>query len=313
MQIINMSDPTLHGILEDAPFIRFEWESLQQENIVIERAAMYTLAHKANSTQTLKFQLDTGLAKSLLFDIAVNEQLSLNMSEIPTSMTLVFNDTYKKSVAFNLMRNFGELASPTSTPEIGILGLDFLSSENAGFAIDYKQQKIHLLSTRHILQITGQYPLNFNGYINTDASGHAKIMLPYEIGERTELAIFDTGSSMFELVVPPDQWQEITDLSLTDEAVEKVDASAWGNTMTVFKAPINHALYISGQCKKLAHISTLCPFHQDMPTIMGSGLFLNDIVIVDFINAKFGIIDAYTELAYQQDKLYANKQRKFVN
>lgn len=313
MQTIHMVRFPLQQILDDAPFIRFEWESLHQGKKVIERAAMYITAHIPNSTQALKFQLDTGLAHNLLFDIPVTEQLGLSISEIPNNMTLEFNDKHKKLVSFKSMQNFGELTSSATMPEIGILGLDFLSCANAGFAIDYKNQNIYLLTADHIQQINGQYPLNFNDYINMDAAGNTKIMLPYQIGEKTKLALFDTGSSMFELVIAPDQWQEITNLSLTDEVVETVDASAWGNTMTVFKAPTNHALYISGQCKKLTQISTLFPFHLDMPTIMGSGLFLDDIVVVDSINAKFGIIDAYTELAYKQDRLYADIQTTLVN
>jgi hypothetical protein len=118
-----------------------------------------------------------------------------------------------------------------------------------------------------------------------------RILLPFSIGDTDELAMFDTGSSQTELSVPPSRWEKITGLNTNDSAVKQIHGLAWGKPLTIFAAKVDKNIYISGQFKQLNKIETPFPYPHDdkFPAIIGNALFIDDVIVVDIANKKFGL------------------------
>lgn len=283
---------SIDSILSQAPWFNFDWVSDNKNGLVLERMAIFVTTQLAGSDLHLKFQLDTGTPTSLLYEIPMRKQLPKSLyataDNPPSNLTIQFDGTFQDTVKFGLIKNFGDLADSSNPfPETGTLGLDFFTNANAGFAIDYKKQQIYILSRNLLDSISAQYPDNFFGYQDSYQKMKNMILLPFKIGNIKQLAIFDTGSSMLELVVSQDMWKEITGLDLDSPLVNRIDAKAWENLLILLGAEVQKNIYISGHLKHLQKIYTFSQY--DGPPIIGNALFFDDVIVVDFVNKKFGI------------------------
>ena len=294
-QIMNSHYHSIDAVLShisQAPWIKFDWIPLKQQDSVLERAAIAITGQLVNSDLRLKFQLDTGTPTSLLYEIPARKQLPKSLYAIadnpPSNLTIQFDGTFQDTVKFGLIKNFGDLSNSSNPfPETGTLGLDFFTNANAGFAIDYKKQQIYMLSSNLLGNISAQYSDSFFDYQDSHQKIKHKILLPFQIGNIKQLAFFDTGSSMFELVVSSDLWKEITALNLDSPFVSQIEAEAWGNPLILLGAEVQKDIYISGRLKRLRKVYTFSQY--DGPPIIGNALFLDDVIVVDLVNRKLGM------------------------
>jgi hypothetical protein len=294
-QMMNIPYHSIDAILfhiSQAPWIKFDWLPLKQQDSILERAAITVTGQLVNSDQRLKFQLDTGTPASLLYENPARKQLPKALYAIAdtttTNLTIQFDGTFQTTVKFGLINNFGEHADSSNPfPETGTLGLDFFTNANAGFAIDYKKQQIYILSRNLLNNISAQYSDNFFDYQDSLQKIKNKILLPFKIGNIKQLAFFDTGSSMFELVVSPSMWKDITALNLDSPLVTQIEAEAWGNPLILFGAEVQKEIYISGRLKRLRKVYTFSQY--DGPPVIGNALFFDDVIVVNIVNKKFGI------------------------
>lgn len=301
----NQKPKALHAIdaiLEQAPWFKFNYSPLEQPNgLFLERAAIIISAQLADSDQHFKFQLDTGAPVNLLYEISATEQLPKELSatenKLPSTLTLQFDGKFQTAVKFKILENFGEYTdSSNNFPNIGTLGLDFFSNVAAGFGVDYKKQQIYCLSRKLLDSISAHYPDNFLDYLDTYQKMKNKILLHFNIEGIEQLAIFDTGSSLFELVVPPDQWQKITGCNIDDSFVNKrIEGMAWGKPLTAFGVEVEKYIHFSMHLKRLRTIYTMVPSISTLPVI-GNALFFNDVIVLDLVNKKFGLFQDIREL-----------------
>ncbi|MDR3393306.1 MAG: hypothetical protein P4L77_16390 [Sulfuriferula sp.] len=293
---------TINTVLSQAPWFKFTWESLKLPNDeIMDRAAMMVSAKLPDTDtrfQHMVFQLDTGANMSLLYEISAHDQLPAALyasTDRPlSSLMLQFDGPFQNTVKFELLKNFGEQADSSpeaadSVPEIGTLGMDFFANAGAGFAIDYKNQHIYILSRKLLDNIMTPYPDHFMTYQETYQGMKGKILLPIKIDDVEELVIFDTGSSMAELITPPPLWQQITGLNTGNPTVKRFVAPSWGKQMTVLRGEVDKKIYIAGQWEQLKEVQTAIPYPGGDVSIIGNGLFFDDVIVVDTVNKKFGL------------------------
>ncbi|MBS1058186.1 hypothetical protein [Gluconobacter kondonii] len=112
---------------------------------------------------------------------------------------------------------------------------------------------------------------------------------------QTKSLVFDTGSSLFDLVVPELIWKRITGKSGIQQATFRKTGNAWGKPVTIYGAPSVISLTIGGEPRN--HIKVWVapsdfaqyPVHPD--GIVGNAAFLDSIVAIDLTNgARFALL-----------------------
>ncbi|WP_148315286.1 hypothetical protein [Acetobacter orleanensis] len=115
-------------------------------------------------------------------------------------------------------------------------------------------------------------------------------------GERPSLVAFDTGASLFELVVPEETWKRLTGKTSRLEATLHLSGKAWGQPITLYGAPSVVSVTIGGQRRDRREVWIAPHALSDYPArpdgIVGNAAFLDSTVVLDLRrNARFGVLE----------------------
>jgi len=123
-----------------------------------------------------------------------------------------------------------------------------------------------------------------------------RIKVPVTINDRTEYFMFDTGSSLFPLVVSK---KSIQNISIANKAVDTLNISTWGEYYDVHgynmtsKISIGDSKVNTDNFKVYDSKKEFDQFYENegIMGIMGNSFFLEKKIIIDYKNKRFGIID----------------------
>ena len=123
-----------------------------------------------------------------------------------------------------------------------------------------------------------------------------RIKVPININGNTKYFMFDTGSSMFPLIVAKEDIMLISEESIANDTL---NISSWGVFYDVHGYKINSNISIGNlkiETEKLNVYDSKKEFKQffeeeKIMGIMGNSFFLNKKVIIDYKNKRFGIIN----------------------
>jgi len=130
--------------------------------------------------------------------------------------------------------------------------------------------------------------VNFQSYLIKDG----RIKIPLNINDKEENLLFDTGSSLFALMTTEDRANKISN----NKIVDSLKISSWGEFYMVYGRNVNSTIKFGQQQLKPATVfydklNKFDRFYDEEKIwgITGNAYFLNNIVIIDYKNKRFGV------------------------
>lgn len=160
---------------------------------------------------------------------------------------------------------------------IGTIGIDIF--KNKVLIIDYPNQQLCILE---------DVPKDFSAkMIDIELDKNNRPLLPLKINNKTFKILFDTGASVFPLLVP----EENINIFSSNPIQDSLKVRSWGNFHYVKGRKISEKFILAGiEFKnKMIYSSTGKGIDKNSDGVTGNILFLDKIVILDLKNKKFGI------------------------
>lgn len=281
--------------IENLPWMPFTWKGEKVDKKYFDKAAMYFpfILEK----DTFNLQIDLGANVTMLYE---NSIARYTTSIDTTAVTINGEKSYlinnisgkvgnrEKWNKFYLLENFGD-SIINSEISIGTIGADFF--KNKVVVIDYPHKKILKLDS---LPASLKQKIEF---VRAEISD-GRIRIPLTIGDSTYIFLFDTGSSIFELIAPRQLWEIIKEKNTVNNAeLDTLMVPSWGRIDTVVGVTTNLKIKIGNVQLNLSKVYKGDYYDQinaykllKCDGITGNALFLQDIIVLDFKDKRFGII-----------------------
>lgn len=189
-----------------------------------------------------------------------------------------------------LTAKFGDPVSPdslytTSQKLAGTIGGDIFAGKV--LVIDYPHQRMCVLDSMDA------YWRTRTRFVTSQVKEN-RFTIPLTIGQRTYRALFDTGSSLFALDTDEAQWKGLVK---PGARVDSMLVNSWGKQVPYYGAPMRANAYLGSLQLPPAHAwFTRDPRHlafaqaERIDGITGNALFVNDIIVLDFKQHRFGVV-----------------------
>ncbi|QJQ02341.1 hypothetical protein C798_19490 [Herbaspirillum rubrisubalbicans Os34] len=169
-------------------------------------------------------------------------------------------------------------------PILGSLGLDFLGQ--IGFVLDYPEQRIFFLSENELNLLKADHPGVFHPFSYGDEESMKQINFRLQLDDQEMTAIFDTASSMFELILPPKAWESHTQTTFL-EAERQVAIPAWGKMINIYGQSCHSKALLAGKEFPISECFSWPDF--SWKPIIGNKPFLENIVVFDLRYLAYAI------------------------
>lgn len=189
-----------------------------------------------------------------------------------------------------LMTEYGSPVPPdslytASDKLIGTIGSDFLKGRI--LVIDYPQRRMCVLDSldRYWRANTTFVPSRLE---------NGRFHLPITVNQRTYWAAFDTGASLFPLSTDYQTWQELVGIGLVP--TDTISANSWGEKVAFYGAPMQADAYLGSIKLPMSKAwfnrnQRLADFNksQHVDALTGNAFFLNNVLVLDFKQNRFGV------------------------
>jgi hypothetical protein len=295
---------------ESLSWIPFEWEDrlAPDGSVEVEKVAMYVPLTLEGVPHQFLAQFDLGAGQCILYENPIAPYLEaypdfrakLDTSRMNASVREQMQTSFPAltfrvgPVTFQehglaLLEDYGDQIDADSmdapTPwKVGTVGADLF--RDTTLVIDYPNQRLAMM---------GELPDAIaNRVVFVDMTlENGKIKVPVSIDGETYDVMFDTGTSMFPLLVASPVWQRFRD---STASVDTLQISSWGTMIDVFGSPTKSGVYIGGvrlqgdRVYGIPHKGFWDFFDQlGIVGLMGNTLFLDHQVIIDFPGRRFGV------------------------
>lgn len=286
-------------------WIHFNWEGDSVSGKYFDKIAMTIPISLDNLPHKFSMQLDLGATVTVVYGNSIKPYLD-TYSELKNKIdtTLKFRMQSQTNFKFKDVKlkldnvnfgnrnighftNFGDNISKdsinTKTEKyIGTIAPDLF--ENKILIIDYPNKRICVTS-----ELPKQFTkAQFRKYKIKDG----RIKIPITINGKDEDVMFDTGSSLFALITTTEKANKISSKPIVDS----LRISSWGDFFMVFAQTIKSKIMFGK--KELGKANVYFDdkkgnedFYKDEEIwgITGNAYFLNNVVIIDYKNKRFGV------------------------
>lgn len=196
---------------------------------------------------------------------------------------------------FGLLQDYGATLEELKESEyklIGSLGLDFF--KNRILIIDFSEEKFVILNNQNDVPIN----IKKNSVFLDMKYKNNKIYLKSKIGAKNLSLIYDTGSSIFDIVTNKEIWTSLTNVK-NDKDIKLLEVPSWGTIVQLKGARAENDWEIGDVIIEKPLI-----FHEasglenfnfksiKVDGLLGNAIFYdNHIITIDLINKKFGIME----------------------
>ena len=184
-----------------------------------------------------------------------------------------------RNVDVGLFRNFGD---ESSNAYMGVIAPDLF--QNKVLIIDYKLSRLAVADT-----LSSEYQdVSFENFKTKEG----RIKIPLLINGKVEDLLFDTGSSIFSLVTTKQNALEIGESEIVDSLI----VPSWGENIALYG--LKTVVPIMFGNKRLENSIVFYDENVNFDNfyksekiwgITGNAFFLNDVVIIDYKNNRFGV------------------------
>ena len=280
----------------------FKWEGYTFNGKHNPYVAMLVPVSIPGIDRTFYMQFDTGTPSTVLKYkpfLSINEKYG-NLINIDTidgkaramnaSIKVGTVDVKAASLAFVSMGKEINWSDSTAVNIIGTVGNDVM--ENNPLIIDFKNQQITLVDSldQDIAKEHNYLPFTFDG---------RKIFLSAQLNNEPASLWYDSGSSMFELIVEEDTFW---DLAVTGAEKESFLINSWGTQVPAHNIkskgefqfgdvtiPLTTVTYMEWPNKMLAFILKAANIGGDLGGMTGNKLFVDKTLIIDAPNLRYTV------------------------
>lgn len=286
-------------------WIPFNWLGADVSGKYFDKFAITIPVTVDNLPHKFNLQLDLGAYNTIFYENSINsylEKYSDLKNKIDTTLTFkMFNKTHFKlknvelklgkvnigQINIGIFKNYGEeipkdSINTKSEKHIGTLAPDIFQDKI--LIIDYPNKRI---------SITKELPkkfskANFQPFIIKDG----RIKIPFNINDKVENLLFDTGASLFALMTTEERANKIS----ANKIVDSLKTSSWGEFYMVYGRKVNSKIKFGNK-----QLDPATVFYDKLNKhdefydkekiwgITGNAYFLNNIVIIDYKNQRFGV------------------------
>jgi hypothetical protein len=289
----------------DSSWIPFTWEGDSLGTRYHERAAIDVPVRIAGVPRSFTCQLDLGSNVSLLYGNplrpfierypALHDRLERekawfivwNHDHAFRDLPLMLGPVPVRAASIRLMEDYGappiDEESDNDTIPIGTLGADLVKGKI--IIIDYPGRRLRILDTmpRDLDVEMVDIRISRNGFA----------VLPLRVGDSTWQVLFDTGSSIFQILTLAANTAKFSD----GTPVDTVIISSWGRRHDVIGRRARGSIGIAGSRFDDVRVYSDSREGEEsfyraegIDAITGNALFWERVIVIDYARGKFGIV-----------------------
>jgi len=254
-------------------------------------------------------QFDMGATQTVLYGVSLKPFLNTDnnlLQKLDTSITPYYLNGHKGSFITNVNLTLDKsLFAKTKivyVPDIG----DPISNDSiytatqklvGTIAVDLFQNKILVLDFKNNRLCTyTKLPKKYAKAVFENAIiRKGRIKLPLKIGDNIVYVMFDTGSCIGDLLLDKETINQVADFSAPKE--EFLNGNTWGENVTYFNKKIKSPIYFNKikldiNDAQFSDLDRDVQFDKEEKIIgtLGPVLFSKNIVIIDYVNNRFGVL-----------------------
>jgi hypothetical protein len=303
--LIGLLSISISSFGQKIEWIPFDWVGDSVSGKYFGKLAMTVPIKLDDLPNKINMQLDLGAYETVIYGNSIKpylEKYSELNSKIDTTLKFRIQSqtNYKfRNVSLKLgevsfgvhnighFKNFGDeipkdSINTNSEKNIGTIGPDLF--DNKILIIDYPNQR---------LAVTTELPKQFSkAQFQQYKIKDGRIRIPLKINGKDEDVMFDTGSSLFALITTRQKANQIS----TTPIVDSLKISSWGDFYMVYAQTIKSKVFFGKQRLNKANVyfddrKSNEDFYKDEEIwgITGNAYFLNNVVIIDYKNKRFGV------------------------
>lgn len=302
LSILLISSITFGQKLE---WIPFNWEGAEISGKYFDKFAITIPVTVDKLPHKFNLQLDLGAINTVFYGNSINsylEKYSDLKNKIDTTITFrIQNKTNFKlknvelklgkvnigKINIGIFKNFGDeipkdSINTKSEKHIGTIAPDIFQDKI--LIIDYPNKRICITK-----ELPKQFSkANFQPFIIKDG----RIKIPFNINDKVENLLFDTGTSLFALMTTEERANKIS----ANKIVDSLKVSSWGEFYMVYGRNVNSKIKFGNK-----QLNPATVFYDKLNKhdefydkekiwgMTGNAYFLNNIVIIDYKNQRFGV------------------------
>lgn len=255
-------------------WIKFDWKNEKVESSILEKAAMMI---SIGNQQVL--QLDTGSPSSYLYSPAYQIE-GEKLHSFTTNSGSKISETFK---LHETAKSRGKI--------VGTLGASYFKDHI--LIIDFPNQRLMKTAT-----LPEEYAKANIEFIKGNVTDSMHIVTSVQVGEHTlSPVVFDTGSSVFKLVLNKDSWQSLVSKEHAISPQKTLKVPAWGRSITLHGAKSVAPICLGKICVEGD------VFYSDDPALdfskaqlaglMGNAILEDGyVLILDYASKRIGTIKA---------------------
>jgi hypothetical protein len=308
LSILSCSQVKKSNEFNSAKWIKFTWEGDSIGGKYYEKLAMFVPFRIEGIPYTFTSQLDLGAPMTMVYGNTFKpffEHFPKTAEKFDTVNTKYviqgknvggFNNIsfYLDTVLFKnqkiaLFTGFGDTLSFNDLKKdtlihIGTIGSNLFKGKV--LAIDFNNERLAILDS---------LANNIENNLIDIIIEKGRIKVPVLINGEKVYVLYDSGSSFASLYLSTKNWDKYRD---TTSILDTMMVSAWGTKYPLFISKTNIEIKIGNTIFKPKNImaNSLKPYYdfykkEKIIGLMGNQLFYNKILIIDFKNNKFGLIN----------------------
>lgn len=292
---------------ENYPWFPFSWYSAKISGKNFDKVAMLVPVKVNDLNADFTLQFDLGSDATLVYGNTISSYYT--ESEIKSFLIENSRSTdnggklvYKtKGLIYHLGKlskdnlvykeNYGDKIAKDSLftrkpKHIGTLGADVFNDKI--LIIDYPNKRMCVLDS------LDEYWRNATTFVDA-RSNNGRLQIPLTIANKTHWFLFDTGASLFPINTNKELWTSLVDQTIKTDTII---ANSWGEKVKFYGRPIKEKVYLGkrklendyawyNDNKRLQEFNTT----EKIDGLTGNAFFVNNIIILDFKNKKFGVVN----------------------
>lgn len=288
---------TFHSFIEPdtLSFIDIKWVGDSYGPLKTDIGSFFVKVKLNGVDDSFYMQFDTGTSQTKLYGKTLNAlkekypSFELTKSESGNywleSATLSIGDVSLQADNLLVLPNFGNAKIDTVFTVLGTIGYDAIVGRK--LILDFKNDRL-AITTKDLKYLD----ITFTE-IKVASLDRFPILIPAEVdGEKVQLS-YDTGSSMFSLVVDNKKLQNIENAGSIDTLC---CATSWGKSYDFYRRRLNSSIKIGGLVEKRPYIYSSNAMDQYsifpnwlMMGLTGNKMFIDKVILIDTENNIFGV------------------------
>lgn len=280
--------------------IPFTWKSFDSNGKQYERGFMFVPISFPEIHKKFQMQFDLGANVSLIYE----NSLDTIIAKHPNFQTKIvkLNDKFRMvktnfklgnyvpdNDSLFIYPKYGDKTNFDNLSKIGSIGANLISSKILIIDFPNKTLKIRKSMSEN----------EKDKFVCTDLENkNGKLVIKLKINNKLYNFLYDSGASAFPIITTDKNFYDLlTGAEKIDK--EKITGNSWGNKINIFGAESSYDIYLENislnKNKKYKTYYTDSKRNADnlnkigVIGTIGNELFINDIIVIDLKNKKFGI------------------------